>query len=113
MVRGAAQKDEIAVRQVHPTVAETSVPAPVAADASAAQAAGRWYVILCSHREVARDCPLATVHDFRSAEALPEHPVLPVRQAVRVLYQERLRLAATPKAVCPLVPRVFPARLAE
>jgi hypothetical protein len=115
--RGAAQKDEIAVRQdrqVHPTVGERTVPAQVAADALAAQAAGRWYAILCCHREVAHDCRLGAVHDFRSAAALPEHPVWLARRAVRALLRPGLPpRVATPKAVYPLVPRVAPAQLAE
>jgi hypothetical protein len=114
--RGAAQKAEIVVhqdRQVHLIVAGRNVPVQVAADASAAQAAGRLDAILGWHPAVVRDCPSASGRGFLSAMALTEYPVLPVLRAVQLLSPERQPLAASRTAVRPREPRVARARSAE
>src|SRR5947207_2753862 len=79
--RGAAQMVETVVHPVHrdrQIAVGMSVPAQVAADASAVQGAGRSDANLGCHQEVVRDCPSAAGHDFLWAVAEPGPQVLQV-----------------------------------
>lgn len=67
--RVVAQKVWTAVRQGHLTVKGMSDPGRVAADASAAQDAGRSDAILGWHPGAAHDCQWASDPDFLTAMA--------------------------------------------
>jgi hypothetical protein len=81
-----------------------SVPARVAADASAAQDAGRSVAILDSHPEAVHGCQLASDRDFLPVRAAPEQLVLLARRDARKQRQVLQPPDASQKAVYLLVP---------
>jgi hypothetical protein len=93
-----------------------SVPARVAAGASAAPDAGRSDAIRGLHQEEARDCQWEAGRDFPWVMGGLVRPVLPPHRGVQGRHQMQLPRDDWPKAVCwkgPLAaqaPRVVPPR---
>jgi hypothetical protein len=103
-------------RRVRRIAAKKACPAPFAADASAAQDAGRWDAIHGLHQEVVRDCRWEAGRDFLSVMAELERQVLPEHWDELESRRAQLPQDDWPKAVCRTellgarAPRVAPLR---